>query len=408
MAKGQTRLWRKTGAVDNLFEFSYGSTVLTDKNISSIVIHRGGGEGITPSTAEVQTNVYASVAAGDMCAVSLSTYGNALINSIAGDSGTTRVPRFKGRIGQQTIDDRGKRQYTTYRAASQSAQLPAIKYARNFAAGTLVRDVIRDLLNPPSLPAYTWANQAPTADFGTLKAAINGATFADTMGKVTADLGILSRETRAGGIQLQTHAYRDLKARESLGSKVPLSRSQGLAPAVWEQGNETRPRNYLLKYWNTAGQLVQQIYGDVADTLAEVIELDMSHVVFSNTAQPAQEAFARRAREWLTAYTLPKVTVDLLALLSSKNAYDHLQAVNMLNLQVGEPVYLSDDWHSNLQGIQYAEEITETITPDAWTLELSLAPSQEVTGYTSPDVPARTWDQANYPWNEETRTWNGA
>lgn len=408
MARGESRLWRKLGATSPLFQFNYGSTTLSDNSIQSATIHRGG-EGVSPSTLELPTIAYGSVATGESCNFELSAYGNDLINSLIGSTGVGRARRFTGRIGQQSVDDRGgSKQYSTYLAASQSAQLPAIRKTYSFAKGALVRDVIRAIMNPPSLPEYTVANSDSVGMYGHVWEPIENKTYGDLIGKYTTDLGIYARETRAGSIQLQTNEQRNRDATTDLATVLPLSRSQGLAPAVWEQRNETRPRNYLLKYYNAAGSLVQQIYGDQADTLAEVIDLDMSHVQFREGIQPQQEAFARRAREWLSAYAIPSVKVDLLQLLSSPSAYDRVQAGRLIGLEVGSPMYFSGDWHPNLRGISYADEIKETITPDTWELELKLTPSQEVTGDISPDIPARVWAHAAYPWNTETRTWGNA
>lgn len=408
MAKGDSRLWRKLGATNPLFRFNYGSTILWDNVIQSATIHRGG-EGVSPSTLELPTIAYDSVATGEACSFELSAYGNDLINSLIGSTGYWRARRFTGRIGQQSVDDRGgSKQYSTYMASSQSAQLPAIRKTYSFAKGDLVRDVIRTIMNPPSLSEYTVSNSDTVAMYGHLWEPIENQTYGDLIGRFTENLGIYARETRGGSIQLQTNEQRNRDATEDLAALLPLSRSQGLAPAVWEQRNKTRPRNYLLKYYNAAGSLVQQIYGDQTDTLAEVIELDMSYVQFRDGIQPQQEAFARRAREWLSAYAIPSIKVDLLQLLSRPNPYDRMQAGRLIGLEVGSPMYFSGDWHPNLRGISYADEIKETITPDTWELEFKLTPSQEVTGDISPTIPARVWDQATYPWNTETRTWNGA
>lgn len=408
MARGDSRLWRKLGATRPIFRFNYGSTIIDDDVIRSITIHRGG-EGVTPSTLEIGIRAFGSVATGQNCTVALSPYAQDLVNDLIGSTGTWRARRFTGRIGQQSVEDRGgKKQYTTYMAASQSAQLPAIRATQSSGRGSFITGLIRGVMNPANLPAYTVANSAENEDYGRLWERFDDMTYSDLIGRFTTDLGIYARETRAGTIQLQTHEYRNRRATENLASVIPLSRAQGLAPATWEQRNETRPRNYLLKYYNAAGELVQEVYGDPSDTLAEIVELDMSHVQFRTGVQPEQEARARRAREWITGYSIPTVKVDLIQLLGSSNVYDRMQAGRLIGLEVGDPLYFSGDWHSNLTGINYAQEITETITPDTWEMEFKLLPSQEVTGYLSPTIPARVWDQATYPWDTETRTWNGA
>lgn len=408
MAKKPLRLYRKLKPTAPIFEFTYGSTVLTDDVIRSITIHRGG-DGVTPSTAEVATVAFASVASGENCMVQLSTYGASLVAGLTSANANVIKPRFSGRIGKQYVDDTGKKQTTTFLAASLSAQHPALKKGYTFTKGSFVNILLRAIMTPAAVSSPTVSFSDVNEAYGRVWTAITEpASYSDLVGRFTTDLGIIARALRSGAVHLMTHNIRNSRAIANLSIVVPLARSQALSPARWEQNNETRPRNYRLKYINAAGTLVEELYGDTSDTLAEVVELDMSHVQFNDVTQPQQEAFARRAREWLTAYAVPSVTVDLLYLISSPNTFHKMQAAKLLAMEVNDPVHFSGDWHPNLRGIHYAEEITETITPTSWELELKLLPSQEVTGYSSPDIPARVWDQATYAWNAETRTWNNA
>lgn len=403
MAKGDSRLWRKLGATRDLFVFTYGSTVLDDSLIRSAVVHRGGSEA-APSTLEVSTIAYSSVSVGDNCSLSLTEYGS---NLLLGSSSSGARPRFTGRLGRQTVEDIGRRQFSNYYAASITAQHPALKKEWTFSAGSSVRDAISTILNPPSLPATTVVSLDSTAKYGTLNENLTG-TYSDLIGKLTDDLGIQARTTRSGSIQLLTKEYISRTAEANLANVYPIARHQALAPAEWEQANETRPRTYKVLFRDAAGTLITGTYGDPADPLAEVIELDMSYVRFADDTQPRRTASALRAQEWLSGYSLPRLKVDLLMLFSSGKDFDLWQARSLLGMESGAPVYLSGDWHSNLRGISYAEDITETITPDEWSLEFSLKPSQEVTGIISPVVPARIWAQASYPWMDETREWGQA
>lgn len=403
MARGDSRLWRKLGATQDLFNFKYGSTTLADSTIRSAVIHRGGGNA-APATLELNSVAFGSVATGESCNFEMTSYAAGLL---MGSTSSPARARFAGRLGQQTVDDLGRRSMTNYFASSLMAQHPAIKRVRNFAADTPVRDVLQTILNPPSLPAVNVVNMDTVANYGYLYQPMSG-DYSDLIGKFTDDLGIVARNTRAGNVQLLTNEWRNARAVAELADAYPVARSQAIAPTMWEQANETRPRNYLLKFRGSGNVLIQDTYGDVSDVNAEVVELDMSYVRFLNDAQPRLEATARRAREWLTAYALPKLKVDLLHLFSSGNTFDLWQARKLLTMEVNDPLYFSGDWHPNLRGINYAEEITETLTPDEWTLEFSLVPSQEVTGHITPTIPARVWAQAAYAWGDETRIWGNA
>ena len=81
-------------------------------------------------------------------------------------------------------------------------------------------------------------------------------------------------------------------------------------------------------------------------------------------------------------------------------------AAQMLTLEAGEPVYLSGDWPTRLQGVHYAEGITETITPNEWRFELSLIPHALGAGTPSPSVPPLAWDSFTTAWADETRAWD--
>ena len=149
-------------------------------------------------------------------------------------------------------------------------------------------------------------------------------------------------------------------------------------------------------------------WGNLQDPYAVVVEHDLSQARFNNEDQPRAEGYRLRALEWDGSYSIPSVEIDLLHLITSPRRYDRDQAARLLTMEIGDPVYLSGDWHHQLQGIHFATGITENITGAGWSLTFSISPAQTVVGSVSPTVPARVWDSATYPWSDESRTWDAA
>lgn len=405
-----SRLYQQLDPTAELFEFTVGGARLHgDASLHAVTITRGKsspGGGVHPSTCEVSTAAFASVRTAQSCAVQLSDYGAGHVAALAGTTADQIKARFSGRIGRQVVEDTGKRQRTTFLAASWSAQLRRDQTVYAPAAGQPVGDVIQALMTPPKLALPVPVTMATPAQYGTVWKVPAPGTFSDLIGDYTTALGVLVRDTRAGGSQVLTHRFRQDRAIAALPDAAPLTRSHAISPATWEQANDQQPRNYRLSYTNSGNTTTTAIYGDPADTTAEIVEVDMTHIRFSDTTQPTMEAYARRARDWVSSYTIPSVTVDLLHLINSPKPVHRLQAARLLALEAGDPVYFSGDWYTQLRGIQYAEQIVESIGPDGWTLELSLIPSHAAVGEVSPVVPARTWESATGTWNDETRTWN--
>lgn len=404
MAKKPGRLYRVLQPTGSLFEFVYGDKTLTDDEIRSISIHHGG-DGLTPSTLEVVTTDFDWVNTGRTCQLSITPHGMDRLTSITGHILGGAAPRFTGRIGKQVVDDQGARDwYTTFFAATLDAQYPRMKQTWNFSAGTYVDTMLRYVMQPRAVVSPPLTTPIANYRYGQLAEDLNNVRFSDVTSKYITDLGFTYRILRNGTPQLLTHDYRHQAALGGLADALPLSRSQALRPAKWEQSNELTPRRVRVRWLDQTGNPQTILLGD--NTAAEVLEIDMQHVRFTDDTQPRAEAAAQRARELLTSYELPEVTVDLLHLLSSPHLYHRLQAANLLTLHINDPVYFAGDWFANLRGITYAEEITETITKDEWTLTLKLAPSENVTGFDSPEIiPARTWEQSTLTWGEETRTW---
>lgn len=405
------RLYRRLTPTAPLFEFALeDGTRLTDSSITGVTIKRGDGSpggGVSPSTLEVGLSGHAAVRSGLHCSLSLTTYAAQLLASRVGATASVIAPRFSGRIGRQHVDDRGRRQRATMLAASWTAQLGRVRTTYTPTVGENIATVIAALMTSPALPRLSSPIRLATLDqYGTVHQAQDEQTYGD-IGKWTSDLGLTVRETRAGGQQIMTHAQRWSTAVDQMTGRIPIIRSQALAPAKWQQDSEGIPRNHRIT-WGVGASTNMATWGNVSDPNAVIVDHDLTHARFNNEDQVRSEGFRLRALEWESAYAIPDVQIDLLQLITSPKKYDRDQASELLSLEVGAPIYLSGDWHSNLQGIHFVTGVTETITGAGWTLALSLAPSHLVVGSVSPSVPARAWASATHPWRDETRTWGAA
>lgn len=405
------RLYRKLDPEQALFRLTIeDGTDLRDGTLTGVTIKRGSGSpggGVSPSTLEVGLSGFAAVRSGLHCSLSLTTYGAQLLNSRVGATASVIAPRFSGRIGRQHVDDRGRRQVTTLMAASWTSQLSRTAKEYTPAVGENIAEVIGQLMTSPALPRLSTPTRlAPPGQYGTVHQAQDSQTYGE-IGKWTSDLGLTVRETRAGGQQIMTHAQRWDDAVGQMTGRIPIIRAQALAPAKWQQDSEGIPRNQHLT-WGSGAGTNSATWGDVGDPNAVVVDHDLTHARFNNEDQVRSEGFRLRALEWESAYAIPNVEIDLLHLITSAKKYDRDQASELLSLEVGAPIYLSGDWHSQLQGIHFVTGLTESITGTGWSLSLSLAPAQTVVGSVSPVVPARVWDSATYPWSSESRRWNAA
>lgn len=405
------RLYRKLTPDQPLFRFTTEQgTDLRDGALTGLTIKRGNGSpggGIAPSTLEAGLTGFAAIQSGNHCTLSLTSYGAQLLADRVGASASSIQPRFTGRVGKQTVDDRGRRQRTTMYAASWTAQLGQVAKSYTPTVGENIATVISELMTSPALPRLNGPIRMATPDqYGTVHQQEDEQTYSN-IGKWTSDLGLLVRDHRAGTQQLMTHAQRWDDALERMDYWLPVIRSQALAPSSWEQSSTTIPRNQRLTWGSGAGNN-SATWGDVDDPKAVVVDHDLTHARFNNEDQVRAEGYRLRALEWESAYSIPSVEIDLIQLITSAKQYDRDQAARLLTMNIGDPIYLSGDWHHQLAGIHFATGITEKITGAGWTLSLSLAPSHLVVGSVSPAVPARVWDSAQYPWSDETRTWNAA
>lgn len=416
----ESRLWRKLGAKSPMFRaWNSRGVELFDHDITAIKISRGSDgpeDGIHTQTATIDTISFDKVRAGEPIVLDLTSYGQTRLRTLCGTHDAIVKPRFFGRIGRQAVNDvKPGVQQTTYSCASWEAQLNHIDAARNYSAGEPVADWIMRLGNgggvgTPVLPV--WNAPAPASHYGHVRESSEApVTFKDDFKKWTADIGLYIQTRRDGTNHILSHQYRWEQALAKLASTYyPITRSQAVSPATWEQPAEDIPMNHRVDWYNTAGPTYQRWGPDPDNTSYAYEEYDLTHVRWwTNEKQPINTGKTYYNRNVLVQYRLPSLTFDVLRLLNSPHESHRDQARQLLELEPGDPVFLAGDWYQQLQGIQFAVGIDESITPDGWEITLNLADSREVVGEVSPEVPARTWEAAWNRWETEPRpnnTWN--
>lgn len=386
--------------------------------ITGAVMHRGKsdrGGGVHPSTIELGTTRLPTYdASGYLVTFGLHTDAAAQISAYLAPDATVDpaiiAPRYHGRIGRIEVEDMGKRQLTSYSGASWINALNYAQQPQPVAGGQTLFSVIDDLCLQDTNPWGITLNYLGGSD--SIAITQEPAVFKNDIGKYTDDVGILVRARRDGVYDVMSIDYRKSIVQSFIDTRPPLTRSQAISPAVWSQPNEGAGVKITFTAVDAATdapftRTIDTETGEIRHR--EVETIDWSYVKTEYDGRLTSEARARVYARSPRHFNVPSVKVDLLYLLSSDSAYHRRQAAALLMLEAGDPVLFSGDWPTTIRGVQFAEGITEHVTPDSWEIELKLVPYAYVTGDpANPDIPAQVWDSARYPWNDETRTWNEA
>lgn len=401
------RLYRtlhRLGIPTPLVQLTSDSLTASDSVITSINTSHGGSSPsptVEPSTLEAKIEYSLRARSGEDITVRLNQDSAAAIASLTGTTTADRIiDRFTGRIGRQTNTDQAGRFSTRLTAATWSAQLSRTQIPHALSQGLGVDFALHALFDHPDL------SQIHFTTYGTwdvLAEAIPEATFTDTIDSLTADTGILVRQMRSGRTEALTLGYRRDWYQDRIPVTYPLTLSQALSPATWEQPLEDMQTRIRANWIDVGGTLTGRVAGGVFGSVIE--EHDWTHIrATTNQLTTHYDAVCEVA--WSDAFRLPTVTIDLLALLSSGNPYHRGQVGMLLSLDAGDSINLSGDWNVFLRGIHVVSGISESITGNKWELTLSLIPYLLVFGVSSPAIPARVWDSAAYEWDTESRTWN--
>lgn len=382
--------------------------------VCSVAMHRGKnarGGGVDPSTLElVTTRMPNADSSGYLITFDMDDTAAAELGATLGIAPDLFKNRYHGRIGKISIDDQGKRQTTTLMAASWITMLNYVRRTITPHQNQSLYSVINDLCLYEDSPYGISLDFHGTSD--RLSVMQDPTNFKDGIDKYSRDVGVLVRARRDGGYDVMSNQYRKDLADLLILSRPHLTRSAAISPAQWEQPNESVGVQIDYTAMNDA---TDTLFTERVDTYTgemrtrELEEIDWSYVATTPGGMLYREAAARVYERSPRSFRVPSVTIDLLYLLTSKYPHHQRQAAALLMLDAGDPVFFSGDWPAMVRGVQYAEGITETVTPNEWSITLHLYPYAQVTGYEdSPTVPAQTWDAATYPWDTETRKWDEA
>lgn len=408
-ARRPSRLYRQlaaAGCPTPLLRVAHGEPgAITDDSIRSAVMHHGTSgpdEGLNPSTAEVALTTLLPIRTGKTIGIILAEPAARWIANRTQVHYLDVIDRYWGRIGQQSVEDTDKHQWTTLTAASFTAQLATTRNTHSFVSGRDLAAVIAGIMRPPHLSELVdvqadWWNDK-------IVGAIENATFQDLFGKYVTDIGIAALQDRRGFVRIYNRAQRKQAALDALETVYPITRSQVLSPTTWTQGNERVENNYVAHYINAAGQQAEHHAVTGASTSAPDNDLDWTHIQFFTDQY--RHATTLEFREATLMYWLPSISFDIGALLTSPSAYHRAQAGFLLSLSPGSPVTFSGDWPADLQGVHFATGIDESIEPSGWTLTLNLTPYLHIVGEHTPSVAPLVWSSATHPWSAEARNWN--
>ncbi|NQD40912.1 hypothetical protein [Glutamicibacter halophytocola] len=407
------------GQAGPYFEVTSAPTgAMNDDVIKSISVTRGNGErggGYTPNLLEVSVTGMNTVdIVGSTVQARLTSSAAEAIATRCGNVTAAQIQkRFYGRFATTAVDDQGKEFTTTYTASSWLTQM---LYATRKAlplGGARVSTYLADLFNIDNPARGVVMNFYGSFPYVALTED-ESLTVRNGLSKYGDEIGLLFRETRDGTTNVMTLPYRTAQALAAIDASIPLTRSQALRPASWSQNNERASLTLDVTATANDGHVAVYTVADPDDPgWKESGEVDWAHIRIEDEGWFESHSYREaRAQVFTTStrwYQIPTVTVDLLYLLRSESTYHQQQAGKLLALEVGEPLFFSGDWPTVLRGVHFVEGIKESITSAGWELELSLVPWAPSTGSkTLPSVPAKVWDSAQYPWDQETRTWNEA
>lgn len=424
MARKPGRLKRTLNKIDNsgayFFAFYTPNEVYYESTIHEVVIHRGKAErggGLHPTTMEIKVvGLPPATITGTTARLFMRDLPSDLLaNHLDGSSsGANLAMRGVGRIGTLEVEDTGRSFATAISTASWTARMLRrtsrvyIPKPGDTPATVLMETIGWTEPDPPAGLTVT-----ASTGFDTVASTQDAINFRDAVGKFGADIGVYLLDTRAGVTRIMSLPARAAEAVAKAGVNMPLVRSQAIAPAQWSQKNDAPAIRLNYRIINAAGNLVMRtIDTQTWDPTFETVTLDWSYMQSQSNGTSGhsfQEGYSIVNETANRTYRLQSVKVDLLQLIDSDSAYGRLVAAQMLRLEVGDPIFLSGDWPPSVRGVHLAEGITETITPEEWTIELHLSVWGEIMGaYPQPTVEPRVWESATNRWNNETKEWNQA
>ncbi|WP_114856473.1 hypothetical protein [Brachybacterium sp. YJGR34] len=419
MIRRPSRLYRAFKPTPaGLFEVVSGDTIYTDDQIQSITITHGSDgphPSVTPSTAEVRLTGALNIVRNDPFTVRTTpAFGTALAyGDIPG--GHVRQ-RFNGRKALSEIDDERwsrsgtpARWATTVTASSWTSLLRNTSRRHNFSTGTRSASAVVTALRHPDIEALQPVTYSYLLNFDRIATAGSSMTFDDAMRTFATDLHTLVQHQRSGTVRVISNVQR----RNDLDPGGPvwtLLRAHTLSPARWKTDSEVATTQYRVHYSIDGGTYeMEWPLGDEVSVIPlqeETVDLTQ---VFRDTDSIPLIMNAKNYATNISRMAVESVTLDL-GLLWRRGTPSTLRTIGeALRLEAGDPMYLGADWPEGVRGPYFANQISESITPDRWTITFRLQHARNVLGlpdFALPTPPAITWDANSSTWDAAPGTWD--
>lgn len=418
---GISRLWHILGASQACFQVvsSPHNTVFHDDVIHKISMTRGTAlRGLSKSAGSIDlkgTIGHTPSDASQRIRIELTAHARACLIDLGIPEKSSTYRRFLGRVAAQEITDNGDTRPATTTLSVQDWAALAVQVDQGglvFRDTPSIHTLLESFLDRAGTPVTieSWGSTWHWVDFPADPdvTAIN-VPSSDVVGKYAADSGVLIRITRDGRGLIYSHDHmRHLAEEWQFYWPDTLLRSQVQRPISWAQPFTVSTEMSYSKQL-TDGTIINGTVtvGNPGYTV-RAQHLDLTHIVEIGTGLGNTIA-AQALENSPSEYRVETATIDVLALIERGTPADLAMASRLINAEHGECIALGWDWPPEVVGLNFIKSITETITPDAWTFQLDLVPTNHVTGLPVPNVQGRTWNSAYPPqtkWSvPQTATW---
>lgn len=400
-----------------MFELTVGGVPYPDSSLTGVTIHHGSTDpGGGYHAATLQADVLGLLNATMDMPVSFQLT-DAFATWLRTRTGrNVHQVRFTGRAGSMDVDDRGDGRIpahiTHLSAASWAALLSNARRVLPTSADAAMNTLLRMAFAHPQLPTEINVIAGSTDSFDTLWVADGMKTFRQIMTDYAESVGILCIQRKNGDVALRTMLMRRADI-AGLAAKDPaILRYQVLSPGKWSQPVDAVSTQYTMKV-RTSADAVPGVLTWPSRSNGVLVPLDVQELDWSNINRRTDNwrAFldAESFRSNNARLGITEIAIDMGLLITRGEEYDRWVAARVLTLEHGDPVFFGGDWPSIIAGTMIVTEITEEITPDSWRITLTLNSVRNALGTLDqdlPTVPARVWNQARWPWDADTTSWD--
>lgn len=413
MSKVPSKLYRRLSPTltTPIFYVQIGGVFYRDSDIVSIkIVH--GSEGHEPTFAPTRCEVHLK---GKLPIVNGQNLYVIVTSSELDDPNEYSLDwRFSGRVSTQTVHTDPKNPTTVIQASSWLALALQSNLDWPVGADWGLRTVAGDLVSklqrmfPDEIAWIEPHFQDSDKLYETRTDSLNTG-----MRKYLTDIGVYCFILRQGWFKFRQPDKLLTEHDECVAGPGgpfprPIEYHQASAPMDLEQTVENPYVGTKIKRRDVFGNLVEGVWSfgqnweDTGVQPSEYVTFDWSHIKYEDDRLYRPAINAESHRLFRVTWASPRVQFDLIRLLSSANSRDVDAAKAALRIELGDWIPFGRDWPRDYRGAKLVTGFTETVTPDEWTIELSVHGPQQITGAyrTTNDEPKIT----GYPWDRYDRT----